>query len=46
MNIFEANFVHCMRMTASLTNLSAAGMVLIGKADLCTEIYFKGLFES
>lgn len=33
MNIFEASFVHCMRMTASLTNLSAAGMVLIGKTS-------------
>lgn len=43
-NIFEASFVHCMRMTASLTNLSAAGMVLIGKADLyCT--HFTGLSD-
>ncbi|XP_044880337.1 serine/threonine-protein phosphatase 2A 55 kDa regulatory subunit B delta isoform isoform X2 [Mauremys mutica] len=31
MNIFEASFVLCMKMTASLTSLSAAGMVLIGE---------------
>lgn len=31
MSTFEASFVPCMKMTASLTNLSAAGTVLMGE---------------
>lgn len=33
MSIFEASFVPFMKMTASLTNLNAAGTVLIGKLE-------------
>lgn len=31
MSTFEASFVPCMKMTASSTNLSAAGTVLMGE---------------
>lgn len=40
MNTSEVNCVHCMKMTAFLTNLSAVGMALTGKylrASVLTE---------